>query len=151
MARAFSKRRVQQRIARGRQRYRLRRVFQTHHGPALAAARFIERAIRGHPAQPIEHVFGRLHLPQVLVQRQKHILRQFFGHRPVAQQVPGDTEDHGLMLTHQAREIESGRRRGLPPGHFEYSHFPLISYAILLETFARVKPLLTMEIDMFRA
>jgi len=85
------------------------------------------------------------------VQRQKHVLRQFFGHRPVAQQVPGDTEYHGLMLPDQAREIEFVRRRRSPPRHFEHSHFPLISYAILLETFARVKPLLTMETDMFRA
>jgi hypothetical protein len=59
------------------------------------------------------------------------------------------------MLPHQAGEIESGRRRlrwrRCPPRHFEYSHFSLISYAILVETFARVKPLFTMEIDMLRA
>src|ERR1039458_8074792 len=129
----------------------LRRVFQAHHGPALAAARYIQRAIAGYSAQPELHVLWRFQLRQVLVQRQKHILRQFFGNRPVAQQVPGDTEDHGLMLPHQASEIQSGRRRWRPPGHFDCSHFSLISYAILLETFARVKPLLTMEIDMFRA
>jgi len=128
-----------------------RDFFQAHHGPALAAARFIQRPIAGHSAQPELHVLRRFQFPQVLVQRQKHILRQFFGYRPVAQQVPGDTEDHGLMLPHQAGEIQSGRRRARPPRHFEYSHFSLISYAILLETFARVKPLLTMEMDMFRA
>ena len=86
-------------------------------GTAIAAAGFIDGALDGHFAEPVGGVLGALDGGEVPVEGKEDILGDLVGERAVVEEVPADTEDHGLVAVHQGGEIESGLRRVLQSSH----------------------------------
>ena len=86
-------------------------------GAAIAAAGFIDGALDGHFAEPVGGVLGGLDGGKVAVEGEEDILSDLVGEGAVAEEVPADTEDHGLVAVHQAGEIESGLRRVFQSSH----------------------------------
>lgn len=86
-------------------------------GTAIAAAGFIDGALDGHFAEPVGGVLGALDGGEVPVEGKEDILGDLVGERAVVEEVPADTEDHGLVAVHQAGEIESGLRRVFQGSH----------------------------------
>ena len=86
-------------------------------GTAIAAAGFIDGALDGHFAEPVGGMLGALDGGEVAVEGEEDILSDLVGQSAVAEEVPADTEDHGLMAVHQAGEIESGLRRVFQNSH----------------------------------
>jgi len=86
-------------------------------GTAIAAAGFIDGSLDGHLAEPVGGVLGALDGGEVAVEGEEHILSDLVGEGAVAEEVPADTEYHGLVAVHQASEIESGLRRVFQSNH----------------------------------
>ena len=86
-------------------------------GTAIAAAGFIDRPLDGHFAEPVGGVLGGLDGGEVAVEGEEDVLSHVVGERAVAEEVPADTEDHGLVAMHEAGEIESGLRRVFQSNH----------------------------------
>ena len=86
-------------------------------GTAIAAAGFIDGSLHGHFAEPVGGMLGALDGGEVAVEGEEDILSDLVGQSAVAEEVPADTEDHGLMAVHQAGEIESGLRRVFQNSH----------------------------------
>src|ERR1035441_550505 len=86
-------------------------------GAAIAAAGFIDGVLDGHFAEPVGGVLGGLDGGKVAVEGGEEILSDLVGEGAVAEEVPADTEDHGLMAVDEAGEIESGLRRVFQNSH----------------------------------
>ena len=86
-------------------------------GTAIAAAGFIDGELDGHSAEPVGGVLGGLDGGEVAVEGEEDLLSDLVGERAVAEEVPADTEDHGLVAMHEAGEIESGLRRVFQSNH----------------------------------
>src|ERR1035438_5787467 len=86
-------------------------------GTAIAAAGFIDGALDGHFAEPVGGVLGGLDGGEVAVEGEEDILSDLVGEGAVAEEVPADTEDHGLVAVDEAGEIESGLRRVFQSSH----------------------------------
>ena len=69
-------------------RQRFRHLVQPELGPEGPAPGLVDASPAGHLAQPEDQVGGRLDRPEMAVQLQKNLLRQFFGYRAVVQKVP---------------------------------------------------------------
>ena len=54
--------------------------------------------MRGNPAQPVLEMGRRLDAGKILVEMQKHLLRQLFGQRAVPQEMISNAENHSLMF-----------------------------------------------------
>jgi len=86
-------------------------------GTAIAAAGFIDGALDGHFAEPVGGMFGGLDGGEVAVEGEEDILSDLVGESAVAEKVPADTKDHGLVAMDEAGEIESGLRRVFQSNH----------------------------------
>ena len=86
-------------------------------GTAIAAAGFIDGALDGHFAEPVGGMLGGLDGGEVAVEGEEDILSDLVGESAVAEKVPADTKDHGLVAMDEAGEIESGLRRVFQSNH----------------------------------
>ena len=86
-------------------------------GTAIAAAGFIDGALDRYFAEPVGGMLGGLDGGEVAVEGEEDILSDVVGESAVAEEVPADTEDHGLVAIDEAGEIESGLRRVFQGSH----------------------------------
>ena len=92
-----------QRIARRRRDGQFRRVVEAD-AARTGAAHFVDAAPRRHLPQPEEEMRARLDAIEVAIELQEDVLRDLFAAVAVGEEMPGDAEDHRLVLADDGGE-----------------------------------------------